>query len=181
VKTRGAFQIVLSMAVVLTLVSGPVLAENWIQYGSSSFFKAYIDSETIQFSDSGAEFWVMWVLNEKGKAAFAGKSKAKRKSLAILKGKWSVQCFPTPTAYEKSNYLFDKAGNLVEQNHVNSSYEIIPGTLMQTMHETVCEAVADRNADIAKENAKEKAKQKAENKTSEYHEAAPEQRDEEDN
>ncbi len=144
------------------------MAENWVHYGSSPLFEAYIDSETIQFSEYDASFWVKWVLNEKGKAEFAGKNKAKKKKLSYLKGRWAVTCvskkhpFP-PAAYEKSNYLFDVSGNILEQNTgLNESYEIMPGTLMQTMHSTVCKSIEMNNEEEAAKKAEEAEREIAE-------------------
>jgi hypothetical protein len=150
-------------------------AENWAPYGSNDYFTASMDTDTIVTSDNGAMFWTKWNLSPKGAVTMFGKNKKLKSRAKAMKIKWRASCGDQYKQVEElASYTFDKNGNMLESaSHTPPiSYDIVPGTLMETMHSSVCEVVTkinndkkeverkNREAELAAQQAEEEKRRK---------------------
>ena len=132
----------------IMLMASQAWGESWVEYGGNDYFEAFIDTDTLTVKEDVAIFWTKWSLSPKGKANMFGKNKRLSKNAATMKMKWLAICNGADAGIaEMANYTYDKKGNVLESIILNApkSHDIVPGSLMESMHSAVCGLVNVRN------------------------------------
>lgn len=128
-------------AALLALLAAPAWGEEWVQYGTIPIFTASLDVDSLNVQGSGVTFWTKWEFSPAGRAEMFAGTPRLAKSATTIKMRWNATCVgPDLGVQELSSYVYDRKGRILQTNVLRTPipHDLVPGSLMETMHQAAC-------------------------------------------